>query len=89
MSEGLAVQAKPNAMSPWRGPGQLSGGQVALVGLALNLATQVIRPAPFYLVDEVRRVSTGLKCAISMDCVSNMSVRDIYLRDLVHDWISA
>lgn len=54
LSEGLAVQAKPDANSPWRGPGQLSGGQVALVGLALNLATQAVRPAPLYLMDEVR-----------------------------------
>lgn len=52
--EGLAVQVKPEASSPWRGPGALSGGQVALVGLALNLATQAVRPAPLYLMDEVR-----------------------------------
>eukprot|EP00752_Nemacystus_decipiens_P016359 g14628.t2 len=52
-SEGLAVQVKPEASSPWRGPGALSGGQVALVGLALNLATQAVRPAPLYLMDEI------------------------------------
>lgn len=54
-SEGLAVQAKPEAGSPWRGPSSLSGGQVALVGLALNLATQAVRPSPFYLMDEVNQ----------------------------------
>lgn len=54
LGEGLAVEAKLDASSPWRGPGQLSGGQVALVGLALNLATQAVRPAPLYLMDEVR-----------------------------------
>ncbi|CAN0518698.1 unnamed protein product, partial [Ectocarpus sp. 8 AP-2014] len=53
VSEGLSVQVKPEATSPWRGPGSLSGGQVALVGLALNLATQAVRPAPLYLMDEV------------------------------------
>ncbi|CAM9130156.1 unnamed protein product, partial [Ectocarpus sp. 12 AP-2014] len=54
VSEGLSVQVKPETTSPWRGPGSLSGGQVALVGLALNLATQAVRPAPLYLMDEVR-----------------------------------
>ncbi|CAN0088552.1 unnamed protein product [Ectocarpus fasciculatus] len=53
VSEGLSVQVKPEATSPWRGPGSLSGGQVALVGLALNLATQAVRPAPLYLMDEI------------------------------------
>eukprot|EP00903_Cladosiphon_okamuranus_P005634 g5600.t1 len=52
-SEGVAVQVKPEASSPWRGPGALSGGQVALVGLALNLATQAVHPAPLYLMDEI------------------------------------
>ena len=58
-SEGLAVQVKPEASSPWRSPGALSGGQVALVGLALNLATQAVRPAPLYLMDEVRGCGTS------------------------------
>lgn len=56
LSEGLAVLAKPEPGSSWRGPGQLSGGQVALVGLALNFATQAVRPAPLYLMDEVRKL---------------------------------
>lgn len=54
LNEGLVIQAKPEPGSPWRGPGSLSGGQVALVGLALNLATQAVRPAPLYLMDEVQ-----------------------------------
>ncbi|CAM9141448.1 unnamed protein product [Scytosiphon promiscuus] len=53
LSEGLSVQVKPEPGSPWRSPGSLSGGQVALVGLALNLATQAVRPAPLYLMDEI------------------------------------
>lgn len=53
------MQAKPEPGSPWRGPGSLSGGQVALVGLALNLATQAVRSAPLYLMDEVRIGSRG------------------------------
>ncbi len=59
LSEGLAVQVKPEPSSPWRGPGSLSGGQVALVGLALNLATQAVRPSPLYLMDEVSRKFQG------------------------------
>ncbi|CAM9320053.1 unnamed protein product, partial [Discosporangium mesarthrocarpum] len=54
LTEGVSVLAKPDRRSVWREPGQLSGGQSALVGLALNLATQAVRPAPLYLMDEVR-----------------------------------
>lgn len=56
LSEGISVKTKPDPGSPWRGPGSLSGGQAALVGLALNLATQAVRPGPLHLMDEVRSV---------------------------------
>ncbi|CAM9568392.1 unnamed protein product [Phaeothamnion confervicola] len=60
--EGVAMLARPERGSTWRCLGQLSGGQQALCGLALNVAVQQVRPASLYILDEAssKRVDAAL-----------------------------
>jgi hypothetical protein len=59
---------------------QLSGGQKALVALALIFAIQRTDPAPFYLFDELDQVSCTYLCVCAFVCVSCVCVCQLCAR---------
>ena len=50
--EGVDISAKPER-SLWREVKQLSGGQQAVLSLALSMGVQSVYRSPFYVMDEV------------------------------------